>query len=190
MARLPYLSPEDLPEADRDLLARPINLARALANNPDAWRHVSRLGQWIRHEGRLDPRLRELAILQVGYASSSEYEYSHHVEIGRNFGVTDDDLAALAVESSGGRSALGELDRAVLRAAREMTADLRIADETWRVLEGSLDAALLVELVVVVGFYNMVVRVLASVEVDVEPGYRAYLDRFPLPGRRDGEGLP
>jgi hypothetical protein len=35
--------------------------------------------------------------------------------------------------------------------------------------------------VVTIGFYNAVVRVLASLGVDVEPEYRRYLDRFPLP---------
>ena len=45
-------------------------------------------------------RLRELAILQVGYVSRIAYEYAHHIEIGRGVGVSDEDLRALAIESA------------------------------------------------------------------------------------------
>ena len=66
-ARLPYLNADDVAEEDRDLLARNINLARELVHSPKALRNFSRLGMWIRRESTLDARLRELAILQVGY---------------------------------------------------------------------------------------------------------------------------
>ena len=86
MARLPYLTAEDLSPEDRVLIKRNINLHRALVNNPDVTRHISHLGQYIRFGGKLDPRLRELAILQVGYLTKSPYEYSHHIKIGFDFG--------------------------------------------------------------------------------------------------------
>ena len=34
--------------------------------------------------------------------------------------------------------------------------------------------------------YTGVVRVLASLEIDVEPEYAPYLTRFPFPERKDG----
>ena len=79
---------------------------------------------YIRHKSKLDPRLRELAILQVGYLANSPYEYSHHVKIGREFGVSDDDIRAIGEETAGRPSKLDPLAKAVLRAAREMTQDL------------------------------------------------------------------
>ena len=181
MARLPYLDPPDLAEDDRDLLKRNINLYRALTHSPDGTRHFQRLGHWIRYECALDPRLREMAILQVGYLARSAYEYSHHIGIGRDFGVSDDDVRAIATETTGGDSGLPALDRAVLRAAREMTESRRIADPTYAELEAALGHKLLVELVLVIGFYNAVVRVLETLEIDVEPDYQGYLDTFPLP---------
>ena len=44
----------------------------------------------------------------------------------------------------------------------------------------------MVDLVVTIGFYNAVVRVLASLEIDVEPDYQPYLDEFPLPAAGKG----
>jgi alkylhydroperoxidase family enzyme len=182
MARIPYLTTEDLSPENQDLLKRNINLHRALVNNPDAARNLSRLGRYIRFGGKLDPRLREMAILQVGYMTNSPYEYSHHIKIGRDFGVTDDDIRAITAETAGKDSGLPDFDRVVLRAAREMTQDLRISDETFDALASELDSGLLVELVTVISHYNGVVRLLASLEIDVEAEYQQYLDEFPLPG--------
>ena len=96
MARLPYLARADLKPEDQELLNRDINLYRLLAHSPDALRAFSSLGYFIRRKSRLEPRLREMAILQVGYLERSAYEYSHHIEIGRHFGVSDDDIRAIA----------------------------------------------------------------------------------------------
>ena len=95
MARLPYLDRADVKPEHQDLLARNINLYRALVHSPNGARAFSVLGHFIRHTSHLDPRLREMAILQVGYLVRSPYEYSHHVEIGRDFGVSDDDIRAI-----------------------------------------------------------------------------------------------
>ena len=181
MARLPYLDKDDLAPGDRDVLARGINLDRILAHSPAAARAFTQLGRFIRHDSRLDARLREMAILQVGYATGSPYEYSHHIEIGRGFGVSDDDIRAIAAETAGRDSALEPLAKAVLRAAREMTDDLAISDETFAALRHGLDAECLVDLVMTIAFYNAVVRFLATMEIDVEDGYLRYLDDFPLP---------
>jgi alkylhydroperoxidase family enzyme len=86
MARLPYLEKADLALADQDLLSRNINLLRVLVHSPAGARSFSALGQFIRFQSSLDPRLREMAILQVGYVTRSSYEYSHHIKIGRDFG--------------------------------------------------------------------------------------------------------
>ena len=181
MARLPYLEQSDLAPEFQDLLARNINLFRALAHSPRGARAFSDLGTFIRRKSALDPRLREMAILQVGYLARSPYEFSHHVEIGRRFGVSDDDIRAIAAESAGRPSTLEPLAKAVLRAAREMTADLAVSDQTFAELRQSLDNECLTDLVLTIAFYNAVVRILATMQIDVEDDYRKYLDEFPLP---------
>lgn len=183
MARLPYLDAKDLAEADRDLLARPINLHRALVHSPHAARAFLGLGQFIRHRSRLDPRLRELAILQVGWLARSPYEWSHHVKIGLGFGVTEADIHALIADTAGKPTDLDAPTRQVLAAAREITRDGALSEAGHAALAGFLDTERLTDLILTIGFYTAVVRVLASLEIDVEPEYRPYLDRFPLPAR-------
>ena len=178
MARVEYLTAEQLDEQHRHLLARPINLSRAVAHSPAGLQQFQRYAQWIRFECEVDPRLRELAILRVGYLAGSEYEYSHHVEIGRHFGVTDDDIRAIGGPDGTARDPAAGV---VLQAATEITQDCRLADPTWQSLVELLGLRAAVELVLVVAHYSAVVRVIGALEVDVEERYRGYLDEFPLP---------
>ncbi|HET6182164.1 MAG TPA: carboxymuconolactone decarboxylase family protein [Acetobacteraceae bacterium] len=181
MARVPYLEPGDLAPEDRALLARPIALFKALVNSPNAARAFSALGGFIRNKSRLDPRLRELAILQVGWLARAPYEWSHHVKIGREFGVSDDDIRALIADTEGRPVTLDQPALLVLRAAREMTSSGEASAEVMAALARHLSPELLVDLVITIAFYNAVVRVLATLQIEVEHEYEVYLREFPLP---------
>ena len=182
MARLPYLSKEDLLPDDRELLRRNINLHRILVHSPGATRAFGSLGEYIRYGTSVDSRLREMAILQVGWLAKSEYEWSHHIKIGYDFGVSDKDLTMLIAESDGQETDLAAVDKAVLRAAREITLDGEIGDYTYGELEEYFSKEHLIDLLVTISFYNAVVRFLASIKLDVEEEYQQYLDKFPLSG--------
>ena len=184
MALVPYLNEGDLSEADRPLLKRPINLFRALANSPDGARKFHGVGDWIRFHCDLDPRQRELAILQVGYLNTAPYEWSHHVKIGKDLGVTDADIRGLISVSNGGQNhEFDNNDLAVLTAAHELTQSRELTDTTVAVLKMFLSDARLVDLVLVISYYNAVVRVLGGLRVDVEEAYQQHLDAYHLPKR-------
>jgi hypothetical protein len=68
----------------------------------------------------------------------SEYEFTHHVKIGKEFGVTDDDIAALMAETEGKPSKLEPLAKAILRGAREMVRDLAMSDATFAEIKQDL----------------------------------------------------
>lgn len=180
MARLPYLTAEDLKPEDKGLLSRDINLYRILVHNPEAMRAFSGLGQYLRHRTTLDARLRELAILQVGWLARAPYEWSHHVKIGYDFGVTDADIEALIAETEDRPSALEPKARLVLKAAREIHAG-GCAEATFTALQGAFSEAEILDIVVTASFYCAVVRLLASFDIDVEESYRPYLEKYPLP---------
>src|SRR5260221_5433827 len=116
MARVPYINRDDVPDSSKDLLSREINLYRAMIHSPEGTRSFQKLANWIRFDSKLDPRLREMVILQVGHLVGSAYEYSHHVKIGKDFGVTDRDLQGIIDETAGRSSDLSAAERIVLRA--------------------------------------------------------------------------
>ena len=182
MARLPYLEADQIAPEYRDLLKRNINLHKLLVNSPGMARAFNGIGGYIRFESKLDPRLRELAILQVGWLERSEYEFTHHVKIGREFGVTDADIQAMMDETAGKSSGLEPLARAVLRGAREMVKGLAMSEATFAEIKGHLSNELMTDLVLTIAFYCAVVRVLATMQIDNEPQYREVLRQFPVPG--------
>jgi len=62
-----------------------------------------------------------------------------------------------------------------------MITDMAVSDDTFAALRQGLDNECLTDLVVTMAFYNGVVRLLATMQIDVEPDYLHYLDEFPLP---------
>ena len=180
MARLPYLEPDQVAPEYRDMLKRNTNLHKLLVNSPDMARAFNGMGNFIRHKSKLDPRLRELAILQVGWMEKSEYEFTHHVKIGKEFGVTDADIRALMDETAGKTSKLEPLARAILKGAREMVKDLGMSDATFAEIKKDLSNEHMTDLVLTIAFYCAVVRVLATMKMDNEPYYKEVLKQYPM----------
>ncbi len=173
MARLPYRNREDLPEQYQylfDNLARDGgrvgNIFRTLAWSPQALHQFMRLGNALLNRSRLDPRLRELAILTVGRVTEAVYEYDHHVAIARRVGVTEQQIDALPVWQR--HPAFSEQDRAVIRYAEVVTRDVRVPDAVFDACHAFLDNEQMVELALTVGFYNLVVRFLEPIQVELE----------------------
>jgi alkylhydroperoxidase family enzyme len=72
-----------------------------------------------------------------------------------------------------------------LQAARDMTELVCLGDATFATLSASLDTESLVDLLIAIGEYNGMVRVMAAIQIDLEPEYAGYLERFPLPASSD-----
>lgn len=173
MARVPYRSAEVFETADRHLMEPPINLFRALANSPGALRSLRVIGRWTRWHSSIDPRLRELAILAVGDLAGSRYEYAHHVRLALEFGATERDIAGVSSLLRGGPAELSELDREVVYSAQELTTAGSLKEQSWNYLETALGREPAVDLIVIICHYNSVVRLLAALNIDVEPEYES-----------------
>jgi alkylhydroperoxidase family enzyme len=178
MARVPYLNREDLPEADREIFDRLVNerktpvgnIFRTLAHTPNLLRRFLALGGELRNGTALDPKLRELALMTVGRLTNAEYEFTHHWNLSLRVGVRHEQLEHLAeFEKSPIFSAQ---ERAVMRYAAEATQNVKVSDATFAALCEFLDTRRMMELVQNVAFYNMVVRVLVPLGVEVEPGVK------------------
>lgn len=177
MPRLPYLNPEDVPAQYREHFEQLINapgrsaihILKVLGNAPELLPTFSALGNALLAGKALDPKLRELALEAVGIASGSEYEYVHHWNMALDrAGVPREQLVHLQEFESSSLFNAGE--RAVIRYALEATRNVKVSDQTFAAVREVLDDQQLMELVLVVAFYNMVVRILEPLEVRLEPG--------------------
>jgi alkylhydroperoxidase family enzyme len=167
---IPLLSADDAVAAATDagipaVLAAP-NLMRLGLRHPRIARVLADMIDVAVLNGALDARLREIAILRVGWRIGSVYEWSNHVPIGRRAGLGDAEL--LAVRSA---------DALVLDHA-DLTA-IAVVDEvldTGRVSPATLDAARrllgdgdeLLELIAIPGFYRSIGSLLQTFAVPLE----------------------
>jgi alkylhydroperoxidase family enzyme len=181
MARLPYLTKDDLAPEDQDILATGSNLRRLLAHSPHGARAVGKFTTFLQGDCSVDPRLREMALVQIGYLTGQQFEYAAHIRLGLRSGASDDDFHAIAAETQGRPSGLNPLAKLVLKAAREMTLDLAISDDTYAALARSLSRKEVVDLIIAISFYCGMVRLLSSLQVDVPDDLLPYLEKFPLP---------
>jgi len=125
------------------------NLLATLVRHPKLTRALLRFNNHLLFSSTLPPRLRELAVLRVAHLHNCEYEWRHHVRMGRETGLTDEDIDAI---QSGEASA--ELDRAVLHAVDELQDKSVISDATWASLSEHLDERQRMDLVFTIGCYG------------------------------------
>lgn len=170
MARLPYADPERLPEPAREALEAmpPLAIFRMMANAETALRPWLRWGGVLLSDLELDPVQRELAILRVSRViPHAEYEWIQHVPIARSVGASEEQVAALERDDIDA-DWFSDAERTVLRFTTEFLRDARVSDETFGRAKALLSARELVELMMVIGQYSMLARVMATTEIDLD----------------------
>lgn len=177
MARVKYLQAPDMkgPDVavfDRLLNERKVptaNIFLALAHAPNILDAFLSYANALRAT-ELSPKLRELAILTVGHCTSSEYEIAHHQSHGLKAGISAEQLTAIPdFETSPLFSAE---ERAVMALAKESTLRVEVGTKSWNTAASFLTERQLVELVLIVAWYNSGVRIMGALAIELEAGYR------------------
>jgi alkylhydroperoxidase family enzyme len=175
MPRVPYVS--DAAAGPPDLVAEIrsrrqgglLNLDRMLLHSPALARGWNAHLGAVRSGLSVPVRLRELAICAVAVLNEAGYELAQHLPLFLAAGGSTTAAAALndADGSWDDHALFNEVERAVLKLTRDMTRQVRVADDTFeraRSLLGSDQQV--VELVAIVATYNMVSRFLVALGVD------------------------
>ncbi len=174
MARIPYPNIEDLPEKVRTAAEKlpPLNIMKMFLNAPTNAIPLLVFGQSILTKQELDDHLRELAILRVAHLTGANYEWTQHVPLAKETGVTDAQVEALPQGADA--DAFNEVEKNVIRFTDEVTQNVKASAETFAALEKDLGPRQMVELTLAIGFYGMVARVMESFEVELEPTAGTY----------------
>jgi 4-carboxymuconolactone decarboxylase len=170
MARLPYVDPATAPPPVREALelVPPLNVFLTMAHADTAFRPWLRWGGVLLRELQLDPVLRELAILHVARLTPhADYEWVQHVPIALAAGVTQDQVDALE-HGDPQAASFNDLQSAVLRFTREVVRDARASDEAFAAVRAALSPREVIELLMVIGQYMMLARVMATVDMELD----------------------
>jgi AhpD family alkylhydroperoxidase len=177
VARVPYLRRQDATPETEALWRRveaerkqPTgNIFLALANAPALLDAFLSYANALRDDSELDPKLRELAILTVGYATKSEYEIAHHQSHALKAGVTPEQLASVATFHTS--DVFDDTERAVMYLAEESTLNVDVPIERWTAARAHLSDKQMVELTLNIAWYNSGVRIMGLLGIDLEPNY-------------------
>lgn len=171
--RVPLLPVDDAKVVARDLgipeVMAELTVFRALLAHPKLAGGVYALLSMLLWHGQLDPRLRELLIMRIGWRTGSVYEWTQHWRVALSLDVDPDDV--LAVRDWQERDRFGSAERAVLAATDETLDTGTISDATWSACEQHVGGPeVLTEMVVAIGNWRMFASVLRSLEIPLEDG--------------------
>jgi alkylhydroperoxidase family enzyme len=143
------------------------NMLRAIAHHPRLLEPFLGFAAALAR-GELPRRESELLALRAAWNCRSEFEWGHHALYARAAGLTDAEIASVAIGP--GAPGWSDADRELLRAADELHAQHSLGDATWAALASRWNAAQLVEIAFVVGQYTMLSMVAGALAVPLEDG--------------------
>lgn len=135
---------------DEGRLEGPFN---AMLVSPGVGMALQDLGAAVRYRTALSDRAREIAILALAALRRSDFEWYAHERVGRRAGLTDGEIAA--IRRGDEPPELSGTELAVLRTTVALAAAGDLDDEQFTRAESALGREQLAELVVLVGYYDL-----------------------------------
>ncbi|MFC5970347.1 carboxymuconolactone decarboxylase family protein [Halomarina salina] len=174
-ARVALLDPTDVPEEyrylyDDDVLGE-LNLFRAMGHVPRAMQAYMRFGAALWSVGDLSTRERELAILAVARSQRSRYEWHQHVDIGREAGVSTEELRHLARDDD---SVFSEREQAIVRYAEAVAAGT-VTGPLFEAARTVTDTETVVGLTLLASHYLLTARFLDALSIPTETAFAGWL---------------
>ena len=158
--RMPPIPLEAMTDAQREA-AREIASGRRGAvigpfvpalRSPELTRRLQRLGEYLRYDSALPPRLRELAILVTARQWSQDFEWDVHAPLAREAGLG----AAVVEEVAAGRRPEGmQPDEAlVFDFCTELQRSRTVSDKTYAAAVAAWGEQGVIDLVGAIGYYS------------------------------------
>lgn len=182
MARLPDIDPKDY-TADQKTVADAIAAGprgevrgpfKMLMYNPKAADAVQRMGAFLRFDGAMDGRLRELAIIMTGRHWTAQYEWYAHARIAADEGLDQTVIDAIAERK---RPDFKNADEEVVYDfVKELHETHNVGDTNFAAAKDLLGEAGVVELIMLCGHYTVISMVLNTFEMEVPGGGKPLKD--------------
>jgi 4-carboxymuconolactone decarboxylase len=183
--RMPPIPVESMNEAQR-AAARELEAGRRggvvgpfipLLRSPELLNRVQRLGDYVRYDSHLEPRISELAILTTARYWTQQFEWQAHHDVAVSVGV---DAQALAAIAAGRRpSALPEDQSVAYDTIDELFRIGTVSDETYSRALSTFGEAGVVDLIGIVGYYTLLAMTMNVAQTPLPAGVDPPLPSFP-----------
>ncbi|MCJ2179222.1 carboxymuconolactone decarboxylase family protein [Novosphingobium album (ex Hu et al. 2023)] len=158
--RAAFNIPDDRPFPDVSLIT---------LRHPGMFKGQMTLGIELAARGTIPLRDRELAILRISLLARAPFEWSEHVDIGKAFGVTPEEIERVIEGSSA--PGWSEHEAALLRAMEELVADYCMSDATWDTLAKTYNEMQMLELPMLAGSYLMTAMQQNTLKIKPKGGF-------------------
>lgn len=142
------------------------NIFRTLAHHEKLAKRWLVFANHILAKSTLSPREREIAILRAGWLAGSVYEWGQHKVIGKDAGLSDEEIEA--IKTGAEDPVWNEHESYILKAADELHTDVHISDETWAGLTRTYGTQQMLDLIFTCGQYRMLAGALNSCGVQLD----------------------
>jgi 4-carboxymuconolactone decarboxylase len=141
-----------------------------LLHSPKLADAVQSLGSYVRFECAVPWKLREMAILVTAKHWTAQYEWFAHEKIAREAGLDEGIIEAIR---TGRKPPFTEdAEEVVWRFATELYEKRRVSDEVFAAAEKLFGVSGVVDLVGLMGHYNVIAMTLNAFDVEVPDGSR------------------
>jgi 4-carboxymuconolactone decarboxylase len=164
--RMPPLSADNMTNAQRkaaeEMAAGPRKGVKGpfvpLLRCPELMDQLGKLGEYLRFQSSLEPRISEFVMLVVAREWTQHFEWFVHVPLGRKAGISEDTIAALA---EGRRpSDMSESEEVAYDFCEELLRTKGVAEITYRRAVVSFGENGVIDMIGVAGYFTTVSMVM------------------------------
>jgi alkylhydroperoxidase family enzyme len=125
---------------------------RTMLVHPGLFRANMEVGMELALRAVVPPRDREIGVLRNAWLLGAPYEWGEHVDMGKRFGMSAEEVERTKVGSAAPEWNAHE--RAICKAVEELRDDCMVSDATWAVLMQTWDAKQMMEFLNIIGEYT------------------------------------
>ena len=164
--RVPPLTVEQFTAEQKALVGdwTHLTFSRVLVRHPGLYRAFVPYIAEVIAKSTLPPRDREVLVLRSLALGKDVYEAHHHIQIALKVGLSEADIAMVRT----GDPALPEWDRLLVSVADELVADQQLSDATWAALGARYSQPQQMEVVFLVGCYNVMAMLTNCFGIEIE----------------------
>ncbi len=165
---------EDFEEPIKDFIKEReyiFNLRATLMRHKDLFLRWGLFANQVFVHSDIPPREKEIIILRIAWLSQSEYEWEHHVAGSKQAKLFSDDMIN-RIKQGPDAEGWDSFDVTLVRAVDELYAKNCMSDSTWKKLSGRYKTNQLIEILFIVGYYNLLALTMNTLGAQVEGMYK------------------
>jgi len=175
--RMPPLPPHQLTEAQREVVREMESGPRgavigpfiAALRSPEFMQRLQKLGEYLRFENMLGPRLTELTVLLVARHWTAQFEWVMHAPLAAERGIPQEAIEAIA---EGRRPLeLSQDEAIVFDFVSELLRSQAVSDEVYDRAVSFLGEDGVIDLVGTIGYYSTLAMILGVARTPLPPNY-------------------